>query len=319
MTSIYRKIVFLLFIYTMPLCAEYREEMLPYGDMDQWGIRYIKESKMIGGRTRTLYTLGGKDTINDNVVYLPTEDNPWSCSNTYAKCIVEAAVGGAVVPEVRGRGYCCRLSNMVTKIDFCNISAMVTGSIYLGENLEPLSLSAKTHPYSAIDFGVPFTQHPVALKFDYKVKIEDLDSITSTEKNKPVKIQGRDSAGVILYLQYRWEDPSTGNIYARRVGTACEFYDYTIKEWSNNHELPIEWGNVVSDSISPYEALNSIPMMTRNSKGKMVRVEEVGYSLDEPTHIFLQISSSWGAVFQAQENNVLWIDNIRLVYEEDEK
>mgnify|MGYP003290982107 CR=1 FL=1 len=312
------KILSVFFLYTLCLFAERKEVMLPYGDMDQWGIRYITESKIIGGNTEQLYTIGGTDTIRENKPYIPQNDNPWSSSNTYAKCIVETAIGGTVMPERRGYGYCCKMMNKVKQIDFCNISAMVTGSIFLGRNIEPLSLAAKTHPYLATEFGVPFTGHPVALMYDYKVNVEDTDSMTSTEKNKSVTIEGKDSTGVVLYLQYRWEDPATGAIYARRVGTACEFYKRTIQEWCNNHELPISWGNIIGDSILSYEKLNAIPMMARNSKGKMVRVEEVGYSLDKPTHIFLQISSSWGEVFQAQESNILWIDNIRLVYEENE-
>lgn len=317
-----RRSIFLLFcsVFSSFLVAERREELLPYGNMDQWGVRYIDESKLIGGQTKLLYTVGGQDTIRENTPYVPAEDNPWACSNTYAKCIVEAAVNGSVEPEKRGSGYCCKLMNKLTHISLCDIYAIATGSIYLGENLEPLGLAAKTKPYSAIDFGVPFTKHPVALAFDYRVTIDNsTDSLLSTEKNnKPMMIEGRDSAGVVLYLQYRWEDPQTGKIYARRVGTASEMYAHTVREWVNNHEIPIRWGTILpDDQCTAYESLNTLPMMSRNSKGKMVRVEEVGYSLDEPTHIVLQFASSWGEVFQANEKNILWIDNIRLVYEDE--
>ena len=56
-------------------------------------------------------------------------------------------------------------------------------------------------------------------------------------------------------------------------------------------------------------------MMTKNSAGKMVRIEEVGWSLDEPTHIIMYISSSNAGVFKAYEGNTLWVDNLRFVYE----
>ena len=121
---------------------------------------------------------------------------------------------------------------------------------------------------------------------------------------------------VFVYLQYRWEDKETGKIYARRVGTAYERICETIPEWVNNHEIPIRWGNITTSvDYQAYEGLNQCDMMTRNSRGKMVRVEEVGWSLDEPTHVVMYISSSNAGVFRAYEGNTLWVDNLRCVYE----
>ena len=55
--------------------------------------------------------------------------------------------------------------------------------------------------------------------------------------------------------------------------------------------------------------------MARNSKGKMVYVEEVGYKADvEPTHMIVQITAGCTAPFVGCPGNTIWVDNIRLVY-----
>ena len=48
----------------------------------------------------------------------------------------------------------------------------------------------------------------------------------------------------------------------------------------------------------------------------MVEINEVGYSLDEPTHIILMMSAGCAGAFRAHEGNMLWVDNVGLVYEE---
>ncbi len=298
--------------------ATRRVEMLPYGNMDTWTVRYIKESGLLGGATKVLHAIGPNDTIRQNLAYEPVKGNPWACSETYAKVIVEAAAGGAVTPEKRGNGYCCRLENKMTHVRIGDIYAIVTGAIFLGKKYEPVGLIGKYKPHTVINFGVPFTGHPVAMMLDYKAYIEDAWFITSTAKDKPVIVEGEhDCAEIYIYLQYRWEDPETGDIYARRVGTACERVCESIPEWVNNHEIPVRYGNITTDpDFKPYEALNYTTMMARNSKGKMVKIDEVGYSLDEPTHMVMMIASGCSGAFRAHEGNILWVDNIRLVYDD---
>jgi hypothetical protein len=289
--------------------------------MDQWQVRYIRESKLLGGKTKTLYALAPTDTIHENQAYSPIAGNPWGCSATYAKFMgIETAMEGSVIPEPRGYGYCCRMCNVLTHVNIGDIYAMVSGTIYMGQALEPLGILAKSKPYAAIDFGIPFTKHPIALMLDYKANISDADSLITTEKNKPELVAGHDCAVIFLYLQYRWEDPETGRIYARRVGTAYEQICTSIPEWINNHEIPIRWGNITNHpDYQEHEGLNHRDMMTRNSRGKMVKIEEVGWSIDEPTHIVMYISSSNAGVFRACEGNTLWVDNLRFVYKEDEQ
>ena len=46
--------------------AQEKIEFLPYGNMDSWAVRYIKESSLIGGQTRELYMIGKVDTVREN-------------------------------------------------------------------------------------------------------------------------------------------------------------------------------------------------------------------------------------------------------------
>ena len=221
-----------------------------------------------------------------------------------------------MVPERRGYGYCCKLQNILTHVNIGDIYAMVSGTIYTGQALEPLGIAAKSRPYTATEFGVQFTKEPVALMLDYKANISIENPIISTEKNKPDTLEGHDCAVVYVYLQHRWEDAETGRIYARRVGTAYERICETIPEWINNHEIAIRYGCIKdSDDFQAYEDLNQVDMMARNSRGKMVKIEEVGWSLDQPTHVVMYISSSNAGVFRACEGNTLWVDNLRWVFE----
>lgn len=310
-----------LLLLTNLLYAERTIEPVVYGDMDQWLVRYVKESKILGGHTKTLYAIAPQDTIRENQVYVPAEGNPWGCSATYARFMgIETAMENSVEPEPRGYGYCCRLKNVLSHVNIGDIYAMVSGTIYMGQALEPLGIQAKSKPYTAIDFGTPFTKHPIAFMLDYKALIADSDSLITTERNKPEVVAGHDCAVIFIYLQHRWEDKETGKVYARRVGTAYERICSTIPEWVNNHEIPIRWGNITNDpDYQEYERLNNRDMMTRNSKGKMVKIEEVGWSIDEPTHIVMYISSSDAGVFRAYEGNTLWVDNLRFVYEEEKE
>ena len=77
------KRLFLAFSFALCIvhCAisQERIEPIPYGDMEQWAVRYIKESALLGGKTKTLYVIAPTDTIRGNKAY--TFDNtPWGIS-----------------------------------------------------------------------------------------------------------------------------------------------------------------------------------------------------------------------------------------------
>ena len=54
----------------------------------------------------------------------------------------------------------------------------------------------------------------------------------------------------------------------------------------------------------------------RNSRGESKSIQEIGWaSADEqPTHILLQFTSSFGGAFVGSPGNTIWLDNVGLVY-----
>ena len=55
---------------------------------------------------------------------------------------------------------------------------------------------------------------------------------------------------------------------------------------------------------------------TRNSKGKMVPIKEVGWADagETPTHMVLQFDSSYGGAYVGSVGTTLWVDNVHVVY-----
>ena len=305
--------------YMITLHAQEKIEYLPYGKMDSWTVRYIKESILLGGKTRALYVIAKTDTLRQNKPYpYGRNGSPWGTSNAYAKvCGVEKAAV-SVTPERRGKGYCCRLETTLQTVKAVGIDlkALATGSIYTGRLLDPVTLEGVKVPMKAIDMGIPFTKRPIALMLDYKaVILQGKSMVRATGSTKVTTVQGQDAGEIILFLQHRWED-ADGNIFAYRVGTASERISQSIPNWQNNHRLTVRYGDITrSPNYKSWEKLSKDRFMARNSKGKMVPIQEVGYKADAtPTHLILQISAGCHEAFTGCPGNVLWVDNIRLVY-----
>ena len=72
---------FVAFISSLSLMAQHKVEMLPFGDMDQWVDRQIKESSIIGGNTKNVYAIGPTTVIKGDQVYKNMGGSPWATSN----------------------------------------------------------------------------------------------------------------------------------------------------------------------------------------------------------------------------------------------
>lgn len=292
-------------------------EMIPYGNMDKWMVREIKESFVIGSGTKYVYEIAEGDTLFGNVPYKNT-DSPWANSSVLAKVkgITKASV--TVFPEKRGKGYCARLE---TKIEDCkvlgiiNIKVLASGTIFLGQMVEPIT--GTDNPQSKLITGIPFSKRPKALVYDYKVTTGG-KCIKATGFSKQQKLERTDMAEVQLLLQNRWED-AEGNIHAKRVATAWERFDESVSEWKNAHRLEIHYGDITkNNNYASYMGLinGDRAYYTRNSKGKMVPIQEEGWASanDKVTHIILQFSSSNGGAYVGNTDSRFWIDNVKLEY-----
>ena len=275
----------------LSVTAQERIEVL--NDFESWTERSIKESAIIGGKTKTLYKPGGV----------------WGCSNAYAKVMGVEKVSVSVTPEKRGNGTCCRMESTLEIVSAIgiNFKALATGSIYTGKMVDVISAKQTSDPNSAIDMGIPFTARPTALILDYKALIKDETAVYAPAKTQVKEVEGRDAGIITLFLQHRWEE--NGHVYAYRVGTVQKKITQSTDDWKNDFRLPVIYGK------------SSVPLAqnkqkTHNSKGEMVNIEEVDYRADvEPTHLIVQISAGSMPPFTGCPGNIVWCDNIRLEYD----
>lgn len=203
----------------------------------------------------------------------------------------------------------------VKVLGLINIKVLAAGSLFLGNVREPIT-GTKDGP-KAINWGIPFTARPKALRFDYKTSLPNVaNRIKQNGFSGASTVAGRDHAIVVLYLQKRHED-AKGNITAKRVGTMVVRYGKSTNGWVEDATYTIHYGDI--RHMAGYHAATMGLRSTdyaRNSKGKSVPVREVGWAAadETPTHLILQFSSSDGGAYIGTPGNTLWIDNVSLVY-----
>lgn len=295
-----------------------RVEPIQLGNMNHWMVREIKESFVIGGKTQYLYEITEtKDTLKNNTPY-KNMSSPWATSSVLAT--VNGVTKGSVTvfPEKRDNGYAARLETRIEKVKVLgviNINVLASGTIFLGEMVEPITNTKNAQ--SKLVTGIPFTKKPTALQFDYKVttggpskRVNGMGSGSNANRN--------DKAEVQILLQKRWEDKD-GNVYAKRIGTGWELMEKTVSNWQNKHRLKVNYGDITKQSF--YNNTMTLKngdnaYYTRNSKGKMVPIQEQswGNKDEEVTHLIVQFSSSNGGAFIGNTDSRLWIDNVGLVY-----
>ncbi len=292
-------------------------ETFKYGNMDSWITRKVLESKLIGGGEKSIFEIAsGANVEEPNIPYV-SSSSPWATSNIYAYVSGISKGSVTVFPEQRDGGSCARLECVVENVrvlGIINISAMATGTIFLGEMIEPITDTK--NPQSKLASGTPFTKRPTALVLDYKVdpaKQRIYDSGIGRDK----VMEGDNAAEAVVILQRRWED-SAGNIYAERIATGWERFDKVVNEWQNAHRIPIHYGDITkAEYYREYmDLVVQDPIYARNSKGEMVQVREVAWATNdkEPTHIFVRLSASYGGAYIGAEGAKFWVDNIGLEY-----
>ena len=291
---------------------------LAYGDMDNWIVREIHESGIIGGNTKWLYELGPSDTIVGNTAFRNMGGSPWATSNVMAKVAGVVKTNTSVFPEKRGDGMCARMETRYESVKvfgLVDIEVIAAGSVFLGTVHEPIK--GTKNPQAMLQSGVPFSKKPKALRFDYKVKAApEKNRVRSTGFSRKSTVAGQDSLAVILLLQKRWEDEE-GNVYSKRVGTMVQRYTESTPDWVNDATYPILYGNITSKpEYKPYMRIQVEERYTLNSKGKSVPIQEVGWAEpgEAPTHMVLQFTSSHGGAYIGSPGNTFWIDNVELIY-----
>ncbi|MBO7652647.1 MAG: PCMD domain-containing protein [Bacteroidales bacterium] len=300
----------------LPLSAQTYKKV-QYGDFENWVVRDIEESLIIGGETKRIYAIGPRDTIRENKAL--NIKSIWATSNTYAKVAGISKTSNTVYPERRGNGYCAKLTTEYAEckvIGLINIKVLVSGTIYWGKAHEPVS--GTDNPYSKMRWGVPFTNKPKALVLDYKSSMPNIGTITTCKTLSSSVKAGNDEHEIVFILQNRWEDEK-GNVYAKRVGTAIYHISSPTSDWVNGFRIPVIYGDArKSPNYKPYMNLGPKKdnFYTINSKGKNVEIKEVGWGDEDTpvTHAIMLISVSSQEAFSGTIGNTLWVDNIKLEY-----
>ena len=295
-----------------------RYEKVPFGDFEQWAVRYITESQIIGGQEKKLYVIGPTDTIHSNEVY-DYKNTIWSSSNAFAKVAGVVKASNNVTPNQGSTGRCAKLASQFAYCKVAgvvNIKVLAAGSIYWGKMLEPVT--GVNDPFAFIDWGIPFTKRPKALVLDYKTIIPNTGKLVKGTTFRTTEFDGYDPAEILFVLQYRWEDDK-GNIHAKRVGTAICRIDRSSNGWMKDFRIPVIYGDArESAGYQPYMDLlsNELTMYAINSKGKKKPIlEEAWADAGCPvTHAIMWLSSGSCGAFVGALGNELWVDEIRLEY-----
>lgn len=291
-----------------------------YGTFDSWCVREIKESGIIGGRTRHLYEFYGQpsDTLyTGKRPYTAPEDYLWRTNNVLAIVAGIVKTSNTVYPEERDNGYCARIETHIEEVKALGISMEVTcqGALMIGALPEPIRDTKS--PMAKVIYGLGFEGHPVSLRFDYKADVGN-EAIRGTGFSKLKPLGYPDYAEITVILQKRWEDEE-GNVHALRVGTGIERIMEDIPEWIDDHEIDILYGDITSlPEYKDYMGLKTDPETAYhalNSKGDNVIVQEDGWAEPgtEPNYLMIHFLSSCGKAFYGGVGNTLWIDNVQLI------
>ena len=294
-------------------------EPIKFGDFENWVTRVIKESGVIGGNTKKVYEIAPSITINGAKAYSNMGGSQWATSNVYAKVMGVVKTSNAVFPDKHGAGRCAKLTTLLEHVKaagIVNMDVLVSGTIFLGKMLEPVS--STKNPYSKMEMGIPYTKTPKFLQFDYRLVAPAGAPIYSSGFGGKKTLSGRDNAEVFVILQHRWED-SKGNIHAERVGTGRERFGKTTMGWVNKHRIPIWYGDIRKHAgYKPYMGLISKEKSyyARNKKGKMVPVVEEKWAAagTKPTHVMVMLSSGCGTAYTGTVGMTLWVDNVAFVH-----
>ena len=291
-----------------------------YGKFDQWSIREIKESSIIGGQTKYLYEFyGDKSTkFTGKTPYESPNDYLWRTNNVLAIVAGVVKTNNTVYPEARGDGYCARIETHIEEVKalgVVNMDVVCQGALLVGALPEPIKDTKS--PMAKVLYGLPFDGSPKAVRFDYKADVGHL-AVRGTGFSKLKVLDYPDSAEVTFVLQKRWEDED-GRIHALRVATGIERFYENTPDWVNGHEVVLRYGDITGAAdYEPYMGLKTDPEIAYhaiNSRGENVVVEEDGWAEPgvEPNFMMLHFISSCGKAFYGGVGNTLWVDNVEIV------
>ena len=290
------------------------------GRFDNWCVRQVKESGIIGGNTKYLYEFyGDQDTlVTGKTPFEAPEGYLWRTNNVLAIVAGVVKTNNTVYPEKRDDGYCARIETHIEEVKalgIVNMDVTCQGALLVGALPEPITTTKD--PMSKVLYGIPFTGSPRAVSIDYKADVgHEVIRGTGFSKLKPMGYA--DYAEITVILQKRWEDED-GNVHALRVGTGIERIMEDVPQWRNGYEIMINYGDITGEPFyREYMGLKTDPETAYhalNSKCRNVIISEDGWAAPgtAPTHIMIHFISSCGEAFYGGVGNTLWVDNVQIL------
>ena len=215
------------------------EQLNEYGTLDRWSVRKVKESGIIGGKTKYLYEFfGAQDTTETREPFTAPDGYLWRTNNVLAVVSGVTKTSNTVFPEKRGNGYCARIETHIETVKamgIINMDVVCQGAFLLGSLPEPIKDTK--NPMSKVLYGIPFTGRPAALVLDYKADVGH-EAVRGTGFSKLKSLGYPDYPEIAVILQKRWEDKD-GNIFSKRVGTMVHRYAKSSNGWVNEATYPI--------------------------------------------------------------------------------
>ncbi|MCD8208451.1 MAG: PCMD domain-containing protein [Bacteroidales bacterium] len=280
------------------------------GTFDNWSVREIKESGIIGGAYKYLYEFYGSpsDTLRGNQAFVRPNGYHWRTNNVLA--IVSGVTKGNVnvFPEKRGDGYCARIENIAESVNatVLKVNVVCQGVLFIGDLPEPIR--DMNNPMLKMLYGIPFEGRPSAMVFDYKATVGN----PVMYKKKIVEDHAADYPEARVILQKRWVDKN-GVTHALRCGTGWVRFTKQQNDWVDGYRLEIRYGDISHDSdFQPWEDLRPEEYSVLNEKGKPVSVPEEGWTDDDPNYLIISFLASCSEAYYGAVGNMLWVDNVKL-------
>ncbi len=280
------------------------------GTFDNWSVREIHESGIIGGENQYLYEFYGSptDTLRGNEPFVRPKGYLWRTNNLLAIVSGITKANTTVFPEKRGNGYCARIENVEESVNatVLKVNVVSQGALFIGELPEPIH--DMKSPMLKLLYGIPFSGRPSALVFDYKATVGN----PTMHGKKIVTDHGTDYPEARIILQKRWVD-NDGVTHALRCGTGWVRFTKQQNDWVNGYRLEVRYGDISHDSdFKEWEDLRAEEYSALNSKGKAVSVPEEGWTDDDPNFLIITFLASCSEAYYGAVGNILWVDNVRL-------
>ncbi len=308
---------------TCTMGAQSAEKIVPikYGNMDNWVIRNIKESGIIGGNKKVVYAIGPSMTINGNTPYTNKGGSPSGTSNVLAHVSGIYKTNNSVYRDKHENGHCAKLVTHIEKVKVWESS--------ISRCLQQARSSWATCAKPITGTKTTSLRPSTGAFLSPMVPRQCVSTIRPCCPTQPPASSRTASA-----VHRKWQDATMLSPFSicrsvtrmpmatsrpERGAPLVVKYSKSTNGWVNDATYTIHYGDI--RHMAGYDAslmgLRSTDY-ARNSKGKSVIIKETGWAsaneTPDPHSDHLRSLPVSGGAYIGTPGNTLWIDNVALVY-----